>query len=278
MFGLPLDLPDDIPRHFQITTDRSRDFCADVIVFHLPDLREIPYEYKPSHQLWVAWCMESDVNYPFLNDEEIMSYFDIKMTYRLDSQVPLTYLRDRYLASFRTPPKIKTKGINAFISNPLDQSGRLEYFKELRKHLEIDSYGKVLNNCKLVGDDYSHEAKESLIADYKFTIAFENSISEDYVTEKFFQPLAAGSIPVYLGAPNINDFAPGNNCFINVKDFCCAESLANYIKGLYEDDKSYDKYFEWKNESFTPSFTKLLKQQSIHPFIRLCQVLNKIFI
>ena len=30
---------------------------------------------------------------------------------------------------------------------------------------------------------------------------------EDYVTEKFAQALVAGSVPVVIGAPNIEDFA-----------------------------------------------------------------------
>ena len=30
---------------------------------------------------------------------------------------------------------------------------------------------------------------------------------EDYVTEKFAQALTAGSVPVVIGAPNIEDFA-----------------------------------------------------------------------
>uniref|UniRef100_A0A6N2K8M2 Fucosyltransferase n=1 Tax=Salix viminalis TaxID=40686 RepID=A0A6N2K8M2_SALVM len=41
---------------------------------------------------------------------------------------------------------------------------------------------------------------------YKFSLAFENSNEEDYVTEKFFQSLVAGTIPVVIGAPNIQDF------------------------------------------------------------------------
>lgn len=38
-------------------------------------------------------------------------------------------------------------------------------------------------------------------------MAFENVIAMDYVTEKFYDPLIAGSVLVYLGAPNIADFA-----------------------------------------------------------------------
>jgi hypothetical protein len=34
---------------------------------------------------------------------------------------------------------------------------------------------------------------------YKFAIAFENSETDDYVTEKFYQALLAGAVPIVLG-------------------------------------------------------------------------------
>lgn len=42
-----------------------------------------------------------------------------------------------------------------------------------------------------------------LVAQYKFTLAFENAIGDDYITEKLWRPLIVGSVPVYLGSPSI---------------------------------------------------------------------------
>ena len=33
------------------------------------------------------------------------------------------------------------------------------------------------------------------------------------------QPLLAGAIPVYLGAPNIAEFAPGPHSFLDIRQF-----------------------------------------------------------
>ena len=41
------------------------------------------------------------------------------------------------------------------------------------------------------------------MAKYKFTIAFENAIGEDYITEKLWRPLQLGSIPIYMGSPSV---------------------------------------------------------------------------
>ena len=40
-----------------------------------------------------------------------------------------------------------------------------------------------------------HQAKRLLMRAYKFAIAFENSNSPDYVTEKLFGALAEGTVP-----------------------------------------------------------------------------------
>lgn len=43
----------------------------------------------------------------------------------------------------------------------------------------------------------------TLVAKYKFTIAIENAICDDYITEKLWRPLIAGSVPIYLGSPSV---------------------------------------------------------------------------
>ena len=39
------------------------------------------------------------------------------------------------------------------------------------------------------------------------------------MTEKFYDPLLTGSVPVYLGAPNVAEHAPAAQCYIDVRDF-----------------------------------------------------------
>lgn len=57
----------------------------------------------------------------------------------------------------------------------------------------------------------------ALVAKYKFTIAIENAICDDYITEKLWRPLIAGSVPIYLGSPSIE--VQSCNSSINVHKF-----------------------------------------------------------
>jgi hypothetical protein len=59
------------------------------------------------------------------------------------------------------------------------------------------------------------ESKERISSQYKFNLVIENEILEDYVTEKFFEGLKTGSLMVYLGAPNIKEYAPALSSFID---------------------------------------------------------------
>lgn len=85
-----------------------------------------------------------------------------------------------------------------------------------------------------------------MISKHKFHLAFENANHVDYVTEKVFSAFAAGVVPVYMGAPNINQFIPDPKSIINVNDFKSVESLANYLKYLANNETAYNEYHEWR--------------------------------
>lgn len=51
-------------------------------------------------------------------------------------------------------------------------------------------------------------SKYAVLSQYAFSLCFENMQMEGYLTEKLFDCLYAGAIPVYLGASNIGDLVP----------------------------------------------------------------------
>lgn len=282
MFGQPLKYPEDeIPEPYVLTTDRRFMDLAAAVVFHLPSLTpDIILSLRPtkkSGQLWVAWFMECESHYPHLLDPVFMSHFDLMMTYHPDSDIAVTYVQYKLGEFLRGPVCEKNADhiVSAFISSPFNKSGRIQFLMKLMNVIEIDSYGKLLQN-KNVDNDNGPEFKMDTIAKYKFTIAFENTIARDYVTEKFYDPLVAGSVPVYLGAPNIDGFAPGENSFINASGWDSPESLGNFLLELSRDDALYRSYFEWKEKPFTHDFNRLLEQRKEHEFIRLCKKVDEI--
>lgn len=90
------------------------------------------------------------------------------------------------------------------------------------------------------------ESFYKILAQYKFILAFENAICDDYITEKLWRPLKLGVVPVYYGAPNVRMWLPGNRSAIVVDPKQSPEKLAQYIKSLDKNDQEYLTYLDWK--------------------------------
>jgi len=277
--------PDNIPSNYIITTDRKYYSQACAVVFHLPDLFQNMEDdlEKLDNQLWVAWNMECDENYPWMKDQEIKDLFDIRMDYRQDADIVCSYMdamcsehAETYKEKFLDAKEIleKENKVCMIISSAVNKSKRIEYLQELMQYIEIDSYGELFNNKK-IQNDKGRETKLELYSKYKFIIAFENAMGDDYVTEKFYDPLLVGSVPVYMGAPNVEEFAPGDHSYINAKDFESPQELAHYLKKCLEDKDEYMKYHNWKNAPLRKDYIEKVKVQTTSSFVRLCEFLNK---
>jgi hypothetical protein len=75
------------------------------------------------------------------------------------------------------------------------------------------------------------EDKLKTLSAYKFSLCFENSSYPGYISEKIFDCLSAGCIPVYLGAPDIESVVPPT-CFIDFKQFKNYDELYARLKSM----------------------------------------------
>jgi alpha(1,3/1,4) fucosyltransferase len=67
---------------------------------------------------------------------------------------------------------------------------------------------------------------------YHFCLCFENAENRlGYITEKLWDALVAGCIPIYRGAPNIEDYFT-KACFIHAQDFPSRPALMQHIRTL----------------------------------------------
>lgn len=73
------------------------------------------------------------------------------------------------------------------------------------------------------------------LQDYRFCIAYENSIEPDYISEKIFDSFFAGCIPIYFGEPNISKTIPAGT-FIDKRDFKTYGDLYRFISTMSESD------------------------------------------
>jgi hypothetical protein len=68
--------------------------------------------------------------------------------------------------------------------------------RRAQKHGERKSRKDIPTDVKRKNADTLTNRGHQAVSRFKFALSFENSIAQDYVTEKFYHPLIAGSVPV----------------------------------------------------------------------------------
>jgi hypothetical protein len=96
----------------------------------------------------------------------------------------------------------KSRSLSWITSNKSALPGhrrRLEFLQRMRSRLDFDLYGKGF--APLID-------KWDGLAPYRYSIAFENTSSPYYFTEKIMDCFVAGTMPIYYGSPTISEFFP----------------------------------------------------------------------
>jgi hypothetical protein len=140
----------------------------------------------------------------------------------------------------------KTGFCNFIYSNSFADPARDRFFHLLSKYKRVDSPGRHLNNmtCKAVNGRMWRTAKVDFQRNYKFSIAFENSSSPGYTTEKIMHAFVADTVPIYWGNPLVSrEFNPKS--FINCHEF---NSLEEVVQLVAELDNNDDQYLTMLNE------------------------------
>ncbi len=213
----------------------------------------------------VLLSMESSQYYPRLAVEAARADgYSVVMTTSLDSDASVQYFSYIEYDLFRPPkPKSAQAIAVAVISNCGANSFRMEAIERLEAAgVTIDKFGGCFRNR-------FQEDKIELLSKYKFYLAFENSIEEDYVTEKYLHALVAGSVPVVIGAPNIMAYAPNNNSILYIPSINHVDNVARRMLQLGNNQTEYDAMFSWKDKP-SREWLALFDMGAVHCIHRLC--------
>jgi hypothetical protein len=115
-------------------------------------------------------------------------------------------------------------------------------------------------------------SKSETLSGYTFAICFENQVMQGWVTEKIFDCLVAGAIPVYLGAPDIEQWVD-SACFVDMRWFDGYDELRAYlldlgpseIQAMREAGRNYlgsAMFRPFSKEAFADLFVGLVAQDA----------------
>jgi len=153
-----------------------------------------------------GWLLESKFVVPGITEEiksNLEEYFKVfKYIFTHDKELLALDSRFKWVPAqgfWIKEPKIyeKSKMISMISSNKAfteGQKNRLQWVEKIGD--QVDLYGRGFNEIA---------TKEEGLCDYMFSVVIENGVYESYYTEKILDCFATGTIPVYLGSPDIAD-------------------------------------------------------------------------
>jgi len=192
-----------------------------------------------------GWIGESKYIIPHIFEEvkkNHLKYFDVfKFIFTHDKELLDLDSRFKWVPAqgfWIKEPKIynKTKLISFITSNKKLTPGhltRLDWVEKIGD--QVDLYGRGFNEIEL---------KEEGLCDYMFSIVIENGFYESYFTEKILDCFASGTIPVYLGTPDIKKYFNEDGIIYLSDEFDISEDLyysrMNAIKENLKKVKEYE--------------------------------------
>ncbi|KAF2905188.1 hypothetical protein ILUMI_00965, partial [Ignelater luminosus] len=269
---------------------------ADLVIFdlnHIKGTNELPLKsVRNPNQIWAFLSDRSPLRtFSASASADISDFDDIfnwSMTYRMNSDIPVPYGQTLLLRHRQKHLEIdyeewnKSKHQNILLAIVMSDcrktSYRLNYIKELQKHLKIDIYGNCGNKrCKAYAEnifpDELIDCEETI--KYKFYLAFENSNCDEFITEQvWWYAYSKNAIPIVMGGSKkyYEQLLPPHS-YINTEKFARPRDLVNYIVYLNNTPSDILQYFVWKKYFKVVNEHGYFHTASQH-YCRACEALN----
>jgi len=168
---------------------------------------------------------------------------------------------------------------------------RVRVVQSLQSKVAIHSSGACLHNTgpdpeitaaatKLCPTDRFQRkfaAKALLIRKHLFYLAFENSIEDGWITEKFFTAFVVGSIPVYFGTPLARQYEPYPNSILYADAYKTVDELGDAMLRIAGNRTAYESMVSWrsrKRHEWNPKFLEMMNMTRYDAPCRFCQMVH----
>lgn len=227
-------------------------------------VRRLPKEKR------ILQILEPATVAPQSYDKRLHQYFDRILTWDddlVDHKVYFKYFIPQYWdhTKLARPYSEKKKYVimasNKTSRDPNELYSRrravIDYFEGSQTD-DFDLYGFGWEDQGLRNYKGSVKKKLLTLSGYRFCFCFENMAGVNgYITEKLFDCLFSGCVPVYLGAENVLDYIP-KDVFVDARMFGSIDKLVNHLENMTE--ATYAQYLSaaWdflNSEAFSARFS-----------------------
>lgn len=244
---------------------------ADVVVNHHGP---VPKQHRPE-QITLYYTGESNASEPKKSTEAYQRQYTDVVSFHAFRRFRFTWTHrfqpefDAIAKGRKTWPTPKIDGIVVFVSR-CGKGGRDGVIRALGKHYTVHSLGGCARTHRVSelhpecvsGTKERYKEKYCVFSKYRFALTLDNTREEDYVTEKVYHGLTGGPIPLYDGAPNVDDYLPAPGSILRLGeflkegasgDFRADPSLLDFERLVAELKKAAadgpaSKYLEWRKQ------------------------------
>jgi alpha(1,3/1,4) fucosyltransferase len=215
--------------------------------------RDFKLSYLPKDKL-VLFLWEPPLILPNMYKERNLRRFSKIYTWDDDLVDGITYFKFYYPVlqpMLSELPRFEDKKLCTFVGTCMKSSKKESLYEERKKAIAyfeqigeegFEFYGRKWEPCAYKSYRGPIADKIQTIKNYRFSICYENSSTRNgYITEKIFDCFAAGCVPIYWGAPNVETYIP-KGCFIDRRDFATMDELYVFLKDMTKQE--YEGYIE----------------------------------
>ncbi|XP_075912314.1 alpha-(1,3)-fucosyltransferase 7 [Petromyzon marinus] len=251
------------------------------------DLANLPHRKRPTGQIWVWGCMEPPPYAHLPRGLHTVFNWTLTYRPDSDVPTPYGWLEPRGEGQEGEEPPCgsalesagaancsayacsgKSELVAWVVSHRGAASGRDGYHRELARHLRVAVYGRGTARTALPPAPARTAPAPALppartapartavppgdpravLSRYLFYLAFENSRSRHYVSEKLWaNALGSAAVPVALGPPRADyERALPPGAFLHVDDFASPLELALRLRALAADGAAYGRMHAWR--------------------------------
>ncbi|MBP5502600.1 MAG: hypothetical protein J6Y24_07415 [Bacteroidales bacterium] len=225
-----------------VWTDEPR-FCTITQNYFKPQI------YVPS--VHIMNCYTNDI---YINPFCIFGYWAISNKLNYATNETIAHKKSKLVCS-----------LGSYRKEPLFINGNNIDLSEYRQNLSIDGYNKGIvdicgpnwpNNIIITQDTRKdkdwHKQKLNFIKDYKFNIAIENTLIKYYISEKIWDPITVGVLPIYYGNQWIYELFKKDS-FIDTNNYHNFKDLFEHITTMTDEEylnrlnlciETYNKAFD----------------------------------
>lgn len=259
------------------TTQQTALMNADAVIFHIGVRMErmgedppIPHHLRNPKQVWIFMSIYPPVDY-YNFDYQRQSWYNTmnwSLLYRLDADIPNArgYLLPQEtveIKNYKNIYKAKTRNALWLSRQCQSQSARRQFINEMMKQgFEVD----MLGECGTEGEFIPDKNLQAMIPTYKYYLAFEKELCNDFISDKFFRNYNHDWILVVRGGADYHQLLP-TDTYINTADFKNITYLVNYLTSLGNDEQKYTDFLIKKDR---------YKSIMYHPQTYKCEICKRL--